>query len=71
MLTPEKYSYKEFDNEKKFPPLENSPPPSRIFSNSPTLIHKYSVPPSEGCQPPEGFHVSNILRILLPYAVII
>ena len=27
MLWPKKYSYKEFDNEKKFLRLENSPPP--------------------------------------------
>ena len=27
MLTPKKYSYKEFDNEKKFLRLENFPPP--------------------------------------------
>ena len=27
MLWPKKNSYKEFDNEKKFLPLENSPPP--------------------------------------------
>ena len=26
MLTPKKYSYKEFDNEKKFLRLKNSPP---------------------------------------------
>ena len=27
MLWPKKNSYKEFDNEKKFPRLENPPPP--------------------------------------------
>ena len=30
MLWPKKNSYKEFDNEKKFLPLENSPPPPPI-----------------------------------------
>ena len=37
MLWPEKNSYKEFDNEKKFLRLENSPPPPHNFSNGPSL----------------------------------
>ena len=40
MLWPKKNSYKEFDNEKKFLRLENSPrpPPRRHnFSNGPSL----------------------------------
>ena len=37
MQGPEKNSYKEFDNEKKFLQLENSPPPHN-FSNGPSLI---------------------------------
>ena len=37
MQGPEKNSYKEFDNEKKFLPLENSPPPPNNFSNGPSL----------------------------------
>ena len=37
MLKPKKNSYKEFDNEKKFLELENSPPPHN-FSNGPSLI---------------------------------
>ena len=37
MLWPKKNSYKEFDNEKKFLRLENSPPPSHKFSNGPSL----------------------------------
>ena len=39
MLWPEKNSYKEFDNEKKFLRLENSPlpPPPNNFSNGPSL----------------------------------
>ena len=37
MLWPEKNSYKEFDNEKKFLRLENSPPPPHHFSNGPSL----------------------------------
>ena len=36
MLWPKKNSYKEFDNEKKFLRLENSPPPHKI-SNGPSL----------------------------------
>ena len=31
MLWPKKYSYKEFDNKKKFLLLENSPPPPITF----------------------------------------
>ena len=37
MQGPEKNSYKEFDNEKKFLRLENSPPPHHNFSNGPSL----------------------------------
>ena len=37
MLWPEKNSYKEFDDEKKFPRLENSPPPPHNVSNGPSL----------------------------------
>ena len=37
MLWPKKKSYKEYDNEKKFLRLENSPPPNN-FSNGPSLI---------------------------------
>ena len=37
MLWPKKNSYKEFDTEKKFLRLENSPPPSHKFSNGPSL----------------------------------
>ena len=36
MLRPKKNSYKEFDNEKKFLRLKNSPPPHN-FSNGPSL----------------------------------
>ena len=36
MQGPEKNSYKEFDDEKKFLRLENSPPPHN-FSNGPSL----------------------------------
>ena len=31
MLQPKKNSYKEFDDEKKFLRLENSPPPQKTF----------------------------------------
>ena len=37
MLRPKKNSYKEFDNEKKFVRLKNSPPPPHNFSNGPSL----------------------------------
>ena len=38
MQGPEKNSYKEFDNEKKFLRLENSPPPpSNYFFDGPSL----------------------------------
>ena len=40
MLTPKKYSHKEFNNEKKFLRLENSlptTPPPRNVSNGPSL----------------------------------
>ena len=38
MLWPKKNSYKEFDDEKKFLQLENSPPPPlHNFSNGPSL----------------------------------
>ena len=36
MQGPEKNSYKEFGNEKKFMQVENSPPPHN-FSNGPSL----------------------------------
>ena len=36
MLRPKNNSYKEFDNDKKFLRLKNSPPP-RNFSNRPSL----------------------------------
>ena len=36
MLWPKKNSYEEFDNEKKFLRLENSPP-THNFSNGPSL----------------------------------
>ena len=39
MLWPKKNSYNEFDNEKKFLRLENSPPPPHNFSNGPSLKH--------------------------------
>ena len=37
MLQPKKNSHKEFDNEKKFLGLDNSPPPPHNFSNGPSL----------------------------------
>ena len=46
MLRPKKNSYKEFDEEKKFLRLENSPPPHN-FSNGPSL-NSFSLPPHPG-----------------------
>ena len=40
MLWPEKNSYKEFDNEKKFMRLGNSPPRPHNFSDGPSLMCK-------------------------------
>ena len=37
MLWPKKHSYKEFDNEKQFLRLKNSPPPPHNFCNGPSL----------------------------------
>ena len=37
MPWPKKNSYMEFDSEKQFLRLENSPPPRHNFSNSPSL----------------------------------
>ena len=42
MLWPKKNSYKEFDNEKKFLLLENSPSPHN-FSNGPSLNQQLGV----------------------------
>ena len=46
MLWPKKNSYKEFDNEKKFLRLENSPPslPPHNFSNGPSLSDEQADP---------------------------
>ena len=44
MLWPKKNSYNEFDNEKKFLRLENSPPPRpHNFSNGPSLKRSLSL----------------------------
>ena len=42
MLRPKKNSYKEFDDEKKFLRLENSPPPQKNFSNGPSVIRLHT-----------------------------
>ena len=41
MQGPEKNSYMEFDSEKKFLRLENSPPPLQNFSNGQSLNETY------------------------------
>ena len=43
MLWPKKNSYKEFDDEKKFLRLENSPNPPPNFSNSPFITSSVSL----------------------------
>ena len=43
MLRPKKNSYKEFDDEKKFLRLKNSPPPPHNFSNGPSLSTEYLI----------------------------
>ena len=48
MLWPKKNSYKEFDNDKKFLRLENSPPPPHNFSNGPSLKEVLGLLPYEG-----------------------
>ena len=40
MLRPKKNSYKEFDDEKKFPRLENSPLPHNFSTGSPLVIYR-------------------------------
>ena len=47
MLWPKKNSYKEFDNDKKILPLENSPPPHN-FCNGPSLKEVLGLLPYEG-----------------------
>ena len=42
MQGPEKNSYNEFDNEKKFLRLENPPPPYN-FSNGPSLLRSLAL----------------------------
>ena len=48
MLWPKKNSYKEFDNDKKFLRLENSPPPPHNFCNGPSLKGVLGLLPYEG-----------------------
>ena len=55
MLWPKKNSYKEFDKEKKFLRLENSPLPPRKFSNGLSLSGHYNIP--RGCPLNTGFTV--------------
>jgi len=49
MLRPKKNSYKEFDDEKEFLRLENSPPPHN-FSNGPSLSALYKKCLNDGQQ---------------------
>ena len=61
LLWPKKNSYREFDNEKKFLRLENSPPPPN-FSNGPSLTFSLNSTPRQYGQflrPPQwrGFTV--------------
>ena len=59
MLRPKKNSYKEFDNEKKFLRLENSPPPHN-FSNGPSLRKKLFVNLKRGSR--EDNNKNNLLE---------
>ena len=43
MQGPEKNSYNEFDNEKKFLRLETPPPPPYNFSNGPSLLRSLAL----------------------------
>ena len=51
MLWPKKNSYKEFDKEKKFLHLENSPPPPppHNFSNGPSLTSNARTTATSDC----------------------
>ena len=53
MLWLKKNSYKEFDNEKKFLRLENSPPPPHNFSNGPSQSPRE---PDNSGETPAGVH---------------
>ena len=59
MLAPKKYSYKEFDSEKKFLRLENSPPSPRNFSNGPSVPKVYFIMPTAGYNLTEMLKVGN------------
>ena len=50
MRGPEKNSCKEFDNEKKFLQLENSPPPPHNFSNGPSLSNRTGTSADDGAR---------------------
>ena len=70
MLWPKKNSYKEFDNDKKFLPLENSPP-LHNFCNGPSFKEVLGLLPYEGIETPSfpTFQVKrrDCMKILLPY----
>ena len=75
MLWPKKNSYKEFDNEKKFQRLENSPthPPPNNFSNGPSLRRRdggnngFLVVASVPLFPPPSRVVSRPNSLPLPF----
>ena len=60
MQGPEKNSYQEFDNEKKFLQLENSPPPPHNFSNGPSLSRQYMERNTEDV----NISLENAMKIL-------
>ena len=59
MLWPKKNSYKEFDNEKKFLRLENSPPPPISFLMVRPLSFKATLLTPTECA--NAFHSTNLL----------
>ena len=67
MQGPEKNSYKEFDNKKKFLQLENSPPPPpHNFSNGPSL-NKLSLVDSVLLSTPLSFVIFYPLYVFYTY----
>ena len=61
MLRLKKNSYKEFDEEKKFLRLENSPPPPHNFSNGPSLRRSLITKHFRQCSEKNRNYHSNFL----------
>ena len=69
MQGPEKNSYKEFDNEKKFLQLENSPPRPHNFSNGPSLSFSLAVYCFQTIFGSNLFRCSTVLSLITLYAI--